>query len=76
MNRVVRIGQQRSVECLRLIARGTAEELVYHRQIYKTHLAKVANTAQQPARSVMVDLSWFLHLTFRLFYQEVYRCAR
>ncbi|KAG0144195.1 hypothetical protein CROQUDRAFT_95303 [Cronartium quercuum f. sp. fusiforme G11] len=53
MNRVVRIGQQRSVECLRLIGVGTAEELVYQRQIYKTHLAEVANTAQQPVRKFM-----------------------
>ncbi|KAH9821300.1 P-loop containing nucleoside triphosphate hydrolase protein, partial [Melampsora americana] len=50
MDRVCRIGQKRSVECLRLIALGTAEELIYHRQVYKTHLAEVANTARQPAR--------------------------
>ncbi|MBW0487559.1 hypothetical protein O181_027274 [Austropuccinia psidii MF-1] len=45
MDRVVRIGQKKPVECIRLISLGSAEELIYHRQVYKQQLSEVANTA-------------------------------
>ncbi|KAI9624754.1 hypothetical protein H4Q26_016672 [Puccinia striiformis f. sp. tritici PST-130] len=50
MDRVVRIGQKREVECIRLISSGTTEELIYHRQVYKQGLSEVANTGQAPSR--------------------------
>lgn len=37
-DRAFRIGQNRDVEVIRLIAQGTIEELRYARQLYKTHL--------------------------------------
>ncbi|PLW33680.1 hypothetical protein PCASD_10308 [Puccinia coronata f. sp. avenae] len=50
MDRVVRIGQKREVECIRLISSGTTEELIYHRQIYKQGLSEVANTGKASRR--------------------------
>ncbi|KAA1069097.1 excision repair cross-complementing rodent repair deficiency complementation group [Puccinia graminis f. sp. tritici] len=50
MDRVVRIGQKREVECIRLISSGTTEELIYHRQLYKQGLSEVANTGKAPSR--------------------------
>ncbi len=35
-----RIGQKRNVDTVRLIARGTIEELIYARQVYKVQLTK------------------------------------
>jgi hypothetical protein len=35
-----RIGQKRDVDTVRLIARGTIEELIYARQVYKVQLTK------------------------------------
>lgn len=37
-DRAFRIGQNRNVEVIRLIAQGTIEEKRYERQLYKTHL--------------------------------------
>ena len=39
-DRAFRLGQKRNVEVVRLIARGTIEELIYARQVYKTQLTK------------------------------------
>ena len=39
-DRAFRLGQKRNVEVVRLIARGTIEELMYARQVYKTQLTK------------------------------------
>jgi len=39
-DRAFRIGQLRDVDVVRLVARGTIEELMYARQIYKVHLKK------------------------------------
>lgn len=50
VDRVVRIGQKRDVECIRLISLGSTEELIYHRQVYKQHLFEVANTGEAPNR--------------------------
>ncbi|OAV89096.1 hypothetical protein PTTG_28807 [Puccinia triticina 1-1 BBBD Race 1] len=50
MDRVVRIGQKREVECIRLISAGTTEELIYHRQVYKQGLSEVANTGKALSR--------------------------
>ena len=37
-DRAHRIGQTRDVNVVRLISRGTVEEMIYLRQIYKIHL--------------------------------------
>ncbi|KAI8460835.1 P-loop containing nucleoside triphosphate hydrolase protein, partial [Phakopsora pachyrhizi] len=50
MDRVVRIGQKRSVECLRLISKRSNEELIYHRQIYKKDLFDISNTGNASLR--------------------------
>mmetsp|Transcript_11742 Transcript_11742/g.19969 ORF Transcript_11742/g.19969 Transcript_11742/m.19969 type:complete len:723 (-) Transcript_11742:147-2315(-) len=39
-DRAFRIGQKRDVEVTRLVARGTIEELIYQRQVYKVQLKK------------------------------------
>jgi hypothetical protein len=39
-DRAYRIGQDRDVEVLRLVARGTIEEQMYARQVYKVQLKK------------------------------------
>lgn len=39
-DRSFRIGQKRDVEVTRLVARGTIEELIYQRQVYKVQLKK------------------------------------
>jgi superfamily II DNA/RNA helicase len=39
-DRAYRIGQSKDVEVIRFVARGTIEELMYARQIYKVHLKK------------------------------------
>lgn len=39
-DRAHRIGQSRDVKVVRLISKGTVEEMVYLRQIYKTHLKR------------------------------------
>jgi SNF2 family DNA or RNA helicase len=39
-DRAFRIGQTRDVEVTRLVARGTIEELIYQRQVYKVQLKK------------------------------------
>ena len=39
-DRAFRIGQKQDVEAIRLVARGTIEELIYQRQIYKLQLRK------------------------------------
>ena len=39
-DRAYRIGQKRNVDTVRLIARGTIEELIYARQVYKVQLTK------------------------------------
>ena len=39
-HRAYRIGQKRDVETVRLVARGTIEELMYARQVYKVQLKK------------------------------------
>ena len=39
-DRAYRIGQKRDVETVRLVARGTIEELMYARQVYKVQLKK------------------------------------
>mmetsp|Transcript_38727 Transcript_38727/g.83449 ORF Transcript_38727/g.83449 Transcript_38727/m.83449 type:complete len:902 (+) Transcript_38727:275-2980(+) len=39
-DRAYRIGQKRDVETVRLVARGTIEELIYARQVYKVQLKK------------------------------------
>ena len=39
-DRAYRIGQTRDVQVYRLVARGTIEELMYMRQVYKVHLTK------------------------------------
>lgn len=39
-DRSFRIGQEKNVEVLRLVARGTIEEQMYARQVYKTQLKK------------------------------------
>jgi len=51
-DRAFRIGQKRDVEVVRLVARGTVEELMYARQIYKVHLSKqtLSSDVNQPAR--------------------------
>mmetsp|Transcript_34221 Transcript_34221/g.75281 ORF Transcript_34221/g.75281 Transcript_34221/m.75281 type:complete len:1641 (+) Transcript_34221:235-5157(+) len=41
-DRAFRIGQKRDVEVIRLVAQGTVEELMYARQVYKTHLKQQA----------------------------------
>ncbi|OEU22565.1 SNF2_N-domain-containing protein, partial [Fragilariopsis cylindrus CCMP1102] len=41
-DRAHRIGQTRDVEVVRLISKGTIEEMIYLRQIYKMHLKKDA----------------------------------
>ena len=42
LDRAHRIGQTRDVEVVRLISKGTIEEMIYLRQIYKMHLKKDA----------------------------------
>lgn len=37
--RAWRLGQKKSVTIYRLLTAGTIEEKIYHRQIYKQHLA-------------------------------------
>lgn len=39
-DRAYRIGQKRNVDTVRLVARGTIEELMYARQVYKVQLKK------------------------------------
>ncbi|KAL7552810.1 hypothetical protein ACHAWF_017268 [Thalassiosira exigua] len=39
-DRAYRIGQKRNVDTVRLVARGTIEELIYARQVYKVQLKK------------------------------------
>jgi len=39
-DRAYRIGQKNDVEVVRLVARGTIEELMYARQVYKVQLKK------------------------------------
>lgn len=39
-DRSFRIGQKKDVEVTRLVARGTIEELIYQRQVYKVQLKK------------------------------------
>ena len=39
-DRSFRIGQKKDVEVIRLVARGTIEELIYQRQVYKVQLKK------------------------------------
>lgn len=39
-DRAFRIGQKQDVEAIRLVARGTIEELIYQRQVYKVQLRK------------------------------------
>ena len=39
-DRAFRIGQKRNVDIVRLVARGTIEELIYARQVYKVQLKK------------------------------------
>jgi len=38
LDRAHRIGQTRDVRVVRLISKGTIEEMIYLRQIYKEHL--------------------------------------
>mmetsp|Transcript_17888 Transcript_17888/g.27808 ORF Transcript_17888/g.27808 Transcript_17888/m.27808 type:complete len:1082 (+) Transcript_17888:131-3376(+) len=52
-DRAYRIGQKRNVEVIRLVSRGTIEELMYARQLYKIHLSTLTldgDSAAQPAR--------------------------
>ena len=55
-DRAFRIGQLKNVDVIRLVARGTIEELMYARQIYKVHLTKETlestclEKTSQPAR--------------------------
>ena len=54
-DRAFRIGQNRDVDVLRLVSRGTIEELKYARQVYKVHLKQHTlenggDTNVQPAR--------------------------
>jgi len=39
-DRCYRIGQRKDVQVLRLVAKGTIEELVYMRQLYKSHISE------------------------------------
>lgn len=49
-DRAYRIGQTRDVEVFRLVSRGTVEEIVYARQIYKQQQANIAYTASVERR--------------------------
>lgn len=54
-DRAYRIGQERDVEVIRLISKGTIDELKYMRQLYKVHLkqqtlASDEYTTVEPAR--------------------------
>eukprot|EP00553_Chaetoceros_curvisetus_P001927 CAMPEP_0204619278 /NCGR_PEP_ID=MMETSP0717-20131115/5704_1 /ASSEMBLY_ACC=CAM_ASM_000666 /TAXON_ID=230516 /ORGANISM="Chaetoceros curvisetus" /LENGTH=432 /DNA_ID=CAMNT_0051633247 /DNA_START=223 /DNA_END=1521 /DNA_ORIENTATION=+ len=54
-DRAFRIGQEKNVDVIRLVAQGTIEELQYMRQIYKVHLKNQTlksdeYTANEPAR--------------------------
>lgn len=54
-DRAYRIGQERDVEVIRLISKGTIDELKYMRQLYKVHLkqqtlASDEYTNVEPAR--------------------------
>jgi len=41
-DRAHRIGQTRNVDVIRLVSKGTIEEMIYLRQIYKMHLKQDA----------------------------------
>ncbi|TKA22606.1 hypothetical protein B0A50_08295 [Salinomyces thailandicus] len=49
-DRAYRIGQTRDVEVFRLISRGTVEEIVYARQIYKQQQANIGYNASNERR--------------------------
>ena len=54
-DRAFRIGQKKNVDVVRFVSRGTVEELMYARQVYKVHLTQAlektkGSTMPQPAR--------------------------
>lgn len=49
-DRAYRIGQMRDVEVFRLVSRGTIEEIVYARQIYKQQQANIGYNASEERR--------------------------